>query len=454
MTIGTRRLEAFPNHATVQQRADSADPPYRPVQPIYLEIVMSVANSTNPNSAQYAPPVQGVNQPKAVSKDPVVVPTMREVRRSTEPISPLDTLPGDVKPLILKFSNQAVFNLRLTCTSWNREVRIFLAETPEGKSIVREKYEAQFRDAHRTSALNLFRESYKNEQSFQKISFSDDGYTARMALEDSKTSNAPVYFVPAANGKSITSSAQSALATRSQKLTIIEIDQPIGCKMESVLAALKLIPHNGFVALVINSKLLASENARSLCEAISRHPVVMHIECNGDGSQDAGSQAVEWITLLAKQNANVTSFALNSCGVDELDHEALSKLLSATTGILELEVNESETTSEKVAILADAVGKRNASGDAKLTFHFSAGNLDAVIDAQQRSALSGEGFCVREPGQLWVFQKDPAAEDSHDDDSSIVVGDPSSGDESWGSEFESPAEDSDVVVASSSDDES
>lgn len=387
---------------------------------------MSVAKSTNLYSANHPTPVQGINQKKRVSDGPANVPKMLEARSSDELTLSLFTLPDDIKPLILKHSNQAVFNLRQTCKSWNLHINKFLAETPEGESIMREKREGLFRDAHGTSVLNFFRVFYKNAQSLKKICFSDsdDDFNLRTALKESKTSNDALVFTPAGCNKSITSSVRSILQTRSQKLTIIEIDWPRLCNMASVLEALKLIPRNGFVALVINSELLALDNARSLWEAISLHPGVMHIECNGNGSSGLGNQAVEWITLLARQKANVTSFALNFCRVDELDPEALSKLLSATTGILELEVNEGEITAKTVVDLANAVGTRNATGDTKLTFYFSAANHATTIGWPERKVLASNGICFRVPGQPWVVQKDPADEDS------------------------------DVIICSSSDDES
>jgi hypothetical protein len=72
--------------------------------------------------------------------------------------------------------------------------------------------------------------------------------------------------------------------------------------------------------------------------------------------------------------------------------------------------------------------------------------------------LSNNGISFRAPGQLWVFQDEIRDEDtthnkSEHDDSSGAVGEPSSGDDDWGSEFEPTNDDSDVIVGSSSDDE-
>ena len=86
------------------------------------------------------------------------------------------------------------------------------------------------------------------------------------------------------------------------------------------------------------------------------------------------------------------------------------------------------------------------------------------MDPRDKSNLSGKGLYFRESGQVWAFQDHPIGqlllndnsinENSDHDDSSSVVGEPSSGDEARGSEFESSADDSDVIITTSSDEES
>jgi hypothetical protein len=185
---------------------------------------------------------------------------------------------------------------------------------------------------------------------------------------------------------------------------------------------------------------------------------VAHIECNGDNALVTGGEVVEWISHLASKNAKVISFALNNCRIDEQGHEDLSTLLSAKTGIVELEIFERETSEENVKRLADVTTARNKSAGPKLHVHFSANNLDSVIDSRAQSKLSNNGLNFRAPGQLWAFQDEIRYEDtthnkSDHDDSSSVVGDPSSGDDGWGSEFEPTNDDSHVVIGSSSDDD-
>jgi hypothetical protein len=182
------------------------------------------------------------------------------------------------------------------------------------------------------------------------------------------------------------------------------------------------------------------------------------------------------VALLAKKEAMVSSFELVRCRLGELSDAALSTLLSVTTGIVELEISENQISEDQIRRLADAVAARNANVGPQLTVHFSANNLDDVINLRDQSQLAGQGLYFRQPGQVWAFQdqqfyevtlsespihensihedqENSIHEDSNHDDSSSVVGEPSSGDEAWGSGFELSADESDVVVASSSDDE-
>jgi hypothetical protein len=176
------------------------------------------------------------------------------------------------------------------------------------------------------------------------------------------------------------------------------------------------------------------------------------------------------------KEAMVSSFELDRCRVDTLSDKALSTLFSVTTGIVEFEISENEISEDQIRRLADAVAARNANAGPRLTVHFSANNLDDVINLRDQSQLAGQGLYFRQPDQIWAFQdqqfyevtpsespihensihedqENSIHEDSNHDDSSSVVGEPSSEDEAWGSEFESSADESDVVVASSSDDE-
>lgn len=348
-------------------------------------------------------------------------------------------------------------------------MRHFLEGSQDGKRIMRDKREIEFRKLHGRSAVNQLRESYKDESSARKISLSDDDSTVNQYLKHSKKSNQPVFFLPADNGKPIAEHVKSALASRGSKLTAIDIQYFSDNELESVAQAIKTIPSNGFVSLVISIAVLSSKSAANLWSAISSHPIVAHIECIGDDTPTTADKVVEWVGLLAKSDANVSSFALNCCRLDALSDRALSTLLSPTMGIVELEIFENKTSDDSVRRLAKAVDVRNANAASQLKVHFSAGNLGEVITARDRSLLSSNSLCFREPGQLWAFQDQPvedvfarenpfhensAHEDSGHDDSSSVVGDPSSGDDAWGSEFEYSADESDVIVTNSSDDES
>jgi hypothetical protein len=295
---------------------------------------------------------------------------------------------------------------------------------------------------------------------------SDDDQTVDKHFESLKKSNQPAFLLPADNGRPITSRVVSALASRGGELTVIDIREFNDNELQSVAEAIKAIPSNGFVSLVISSAVLKSKSAAGLWDAISGHPIVAHIQCIGDDMPDTACQVVEWVALLAMKEAMVSSFELDRCRVDTLSDKALSTLFSVTTGIVEFEISENEISEDQIRRLADAVAARNASVGPRLTVHFSASNLDDVINQPDRSQLAGLYF--RQPGQVWAFQDQPfyevipsespiqensIHEDFNHEDSSSVVGDPSSGDDACGGEFESSADESDVVVASSSDDE-
>ena len=411
-------------------------------------------------------PVQAQQTVKKTSdkNDRFSAPIMREKVKPALFQSPFRDVNEDVMPLILSHAGQGVFALGQTCKYFNLTLCDFLNGNPNGRRIRREKNEIEFHKLHGKPLLNQIRESHHNGSSVQKISLSDDDQTVDKCFEILKKSNEPTFLLPAENGRPITNRVVSALASRGGELTVIDISVFNDNELQSVAEAIKTIPPNGFVSLVISSAVLTSKSAAQLWDAISSHPIVAHIECIGDDTPEVAGQVVEWVALLAKKEAIVSSFELYRCRLGVLSDAALSTLLSVTTGIVELEISENETSDDQIRRLADAVDARNANAGPRLTVHFSAGNLDDVIDPRDKSQLSGKGLYFREPGQVWAFQDHPFEElllndnsineNSDHDDSSSVVGEPSSGDEARGSEFESSADDSDVIITTSSDEES
>jgi hypothetical protein len=417
---------------------------------------MSVTHTKQTNLPNRAPLIQEPEAKKDGQNNHVTSPSMRGEYRSAQLKSRFWEVPDDIAPLILKHAGNGVFKLALTCKYWNLGVREFLKEEPEGKKFLREKYQAQFRAKHGMSVVNSARALQST--SFEKFFDFDDSYFGKECIEQLKISKDPVYLVTPSDGHWLNDTLKSALASRGCKLTVFEIGEADEACMESLISALKAIPSNGFVALSISNQTLSSLDAAKFPDTISSHPIVAHIECNGDNALATGGEVVEWINHLSSKNANVVSFALNNCRIDEQNREDLSTLLSAKTGIVELEIFERETSEENVKNLADVTTARNKSAGPKLSLHFSANNLDSVIDSRAQSALSNNGISFRAPGQLWVFQDEIRDEDtthnkSEHDDSSGAVGEPSSGDDDWGSEFEPTNDDSDVIVGSSSDEE-
>ena len=403
-------------------------------------------------------------------------PIMREKVKPALFESPFRDLNDDVMTLILSHAGQGVFPLGQTCKYFNLTLGDFLHGNLNGRKIKREKNEIEFHKLHGKPLLHQIRESHSDRSSVQTISLSDDDQTVDEHFENLKKSNQPAFLLPADNGRPITSRVVSALASRGSELTVIDIREFNDNELQSVAEAIKAIPPNGFVSLVISSAVLTSKSAAGLWDAISSHPIVAYIQCIGDDMPDTAGQVVEWVALLAKKEAMVSSFELVRCRLGALSDAALSTLLSVTTGIVELEISENEISEDQIRRLADAVAARNANVGPQLTVHFSANNLDDVINLRDQSQLAGQGLYFRQPDQIWAFQdqqfyevtpsespihensihedqENSIHEDSNHDDSSSVVGEPSSGDEAWGSGFESSADESDVVVASSSDDE-
>ncbi len=374
----------------------------------------------------------------------VTTPQMRQEYKLAQQASKFFVLPDDVTPLILNQSGKVVFNLGLTCKYWNLEVREFLTQKPQGQKILREKYEKAFRSQHRMSVVDAFRAL--SSTSFQKFFDFDDSFMGKECITELRTSRDPVYLEPPCKGYWMTPNLQSALTGRGSRLTIIKIDSPDAACTRAIIKAIKAVPSNGFVALSISSAMLSSPNTAEISDAIASHPVVAHIECVGNNELSTGDQVVEWINLLSSKNANVTSFSLTNCKLDEQSSKVLSQFLAESTGIDELEICEAQTSADNVDNLFSAVRARNASADTKLTLHFTAGNLQDLIDARKSSALVMDGIYIREPGQPWAIQEDPveiredqakeslaqkdsSAPDSGDDDSSSIVGDSSSGDD-------------------------
>ena len=146
----------------------------------------------------------------------VTTPEMRSEYRSAQKSSGFFVLPEDITPLILTHSGKVVFELGLTCKYWNLEVRSFLTEAPQGRRILREKYEAAFRRIHRTSVVNAYRQLQSS--SFQQFGNFKDAASKKECIEQLRTSIDPVWITSPAKGNWLCADLQSALATRSRKL--------------------------------------------------------------------------------------------------------------------------------------------------------------------------------------------------------------------------------------------
>ena len=334
----------------------------------------------------------------------VTTPRMRSEYRAAQTSSGFYVLPDDVTPLVLNQSDEAVFNLGLTCKYWNLEVREFLTKQQQDRKVLREKYEENFHKIHGMSVIDAFHDMRSIE--IQKFVDFDDGIAGKKRAEQLRTLEGPVHLMPARGYYWITDNLKSALTARGGRLTIIPVDMPDELSIRATIDAIKAIPPNGFVALCITSATLASRHATELWRAISSHPVVGHISCSGDRALATGDNIVAWIKQLSRKNANVSSFTLSNCRLDEQSPDTLSTLLAAETGIKELEICEANTSEENVENLYGAVFARNSNTHPKLKVHFEASNLNQFIDDYYRWLFPIQCLYIREPGQPWIIQKD------------------------------------------------
>lgn len=325
--------------------------------------------------------------------------------RAAQSASVFFALPEDINPLLLNQLGHDVFNLGHTSKYWNVVVREFLPEQKESRTKLRLGYESEFRKDHRMSVINAYRD-WQSTTTLKFVNF-DDSSNGKPRAEELRTHKGPVELMPPSKGSWMTANLKSALAARGGNLTIICMSEPDADGTRSIIDAIAAIPANGFVALNISSRTLASPNANELWCAIASHPVVTHITCSGDNAPQTGDAVVAWIKLLSKKNAIVSSFNLNRCRMDLQGPNALSELMAADTGINELEIYENKTSAENVEELYNAVCARNAKSDTKLKVYFAADNLKDFISDYDRNIFPFQGIYIRGPHQPWMIEKDP-----------------------------------------------
>ncbi len=375
-----------------------------------------------------------LTQIDSASVQPAGVPKMVQHDEPLESSNDLHCLPEDVRPRIFAHTGQSIFDIGRTCKYWNVQVRNFVSRTPAGRGILREKNEAEFRFIHRMSVINTYRDLLSC--SFPTFGDFKNNIVKTQCIETLRTYADPVKIVSPSKGHWLSADIESALATRSQKLTVFEALLFDDESISSLIGAINAIPPSGFAVLIISSQLLFSSHAARVWDSIARHPVVARLEISGDNTLSVGEQVVECVSQLPSKNMMISSFVLSCCRFCELGAEKLSELFGAATGISELEVFDYEIRSENVMQISEVVSARNAGAGSKLTLYVEANNLQQKFDANQRTELVNKGIHIRDSGQFWSIPRDPVQqalvqavpaveEESSADDSSSIVGDPS-----------------------------
>lgn len=393
----------------------------------------------------------GVSAPR----DLVIQPAMKQKYIANQSPIGFFELPEEVLPRIVEFAGEGAFRFGLTCKYFTLAVRDFLTENPKGKKFLRETYQASFREVHRMSVVSAFRDL--SSSSYEKLTDFDDSDLGIKCITQLKEVATPVCIATPSKGKWLSADVKSALATRSRKLTVFEINSPDEDSLCSTIEAIQAVPSTGFAALIITSKTLSSSNIAGLRAAISGHPVVAVIQVDGDHTLAAGKDALAWLDQLSNDVSELCLFVLNGCELSKQDPETLSNLLAEKKGITELEICDATISLDNANNLIEAVRKRNVSPGSKLTLYFAASDLEEMLGTRDCTNLRGEGIFIRRPGQPWYIQLDPEPvrqieEEPTDEDERAIVSGPDS-DDTCGSEFEKSGDDSDVIIESSSDSE-
>lgn len=354
-------------------------------------------------------------------------------------------------------SAQLLGNLGLSCTHWSLRVRKYI-ESADGHALRRAVEVARFRKQHRMSPVDAYRDTTSSGHMIHNEFPSLARKSNKTAIDcmknctaDLMTSAFPVHLTLYPGEQWLNQAMCDALATRGNKLTILEFNGLTKAGLGEMITAIQQVPRGGFVALDIevNDKLSAAD-ADELFAAIAAHPVVCHLTLSANKTAEGDSDACAWLATMVKHNTCIGSVRIDVDAIATKNANLLANLINQQQEIRDLEILENYASAESMQILFDAVRARNASNTTQLTLHYSPINQRKLIDvAANGKILSEQGIEIRQPGAPWRIQLDAVAvlEESSEEDHSIEVGSYSSGDDALDREFKWAGDsDSDVVV--------
>ena len=400
-------------------------------------------------------------------------PVMHAKGQAARPADQGFGFPAEVQTLLLHSvagsstpvqSAQSVRNMGLSCQHWNLRVRDYFDGT-HGKALRRDVEVQRFVDANGQTPEQAFRRLMERGAMPVYIDKADTKQLKHGATQ-LKSNPKPVYLDLQAGVTWLTGPMQAALASRKGKLTVLAFDGVGKADIGGIVAALRQIPRGGYVALKIESSELSALDAAALCKAIAAHPVVCHLGLRAQNDSGNSEQVASWLACIAKEATGIRSLAFESCKLTEQSSEQLDAIISALpAGVHMLSVDEDSASVQDACKLFDAVRAMKAERHQELVLDFGAENLgQADFRDAGHTGLEKEGIYIRlslvenfrqqlnamniadsdDDGAL-VSDTDESSNElfiylDDSDESSEVVGDPSSADDEHDSDFSTTSE--------------
>ncbi len=400
-------------------------------------------------------------------------PVMHAKGQAARPADQGFGLPHELQTLLLNWvagsstpiqSAQSVRNMGLSCQHWSLRVRDYFDGT-QGKALRRDVEVQHFVEVNGQAPEQVFRRLMERGAI---TAFVDEANTKGLkhCATQLKSNPRPVYLDLGAGVKWLTEPMQAALASRKAKLTVLDFEGVRKDDIGGIAAAIRQVPRGGYVALKIDSSELSALDAAALCKAIADHPVVCHLGLSARNDSGNSEQVASWLACIAKEETGIRGLAFESCKLTEQSSEQLDAMISALpAGVRMLSVDEDRASVQDACKLFDAVRAMKADRRQALYLDFGASNLgQADFRDAGHASLESEGIHIRPSVEESFKQemKDMLTEHADDDsalgsdtdddsneyviyldnseESSEVVGDPSSADNEHDSEFSTTSE--------------
>ncbi len=421
--------------------------------------------ATNPMPQSTANPSDGGNNG--------TLPVMHAKGQAARPADQGFGFPDEVQTLLLHWvagsstpvqSAQSVRNMGLSCRHWNLRVHDYFDGT-QGKALRRDVDVQHFVEANGQTPEQAFRRLMERGA---MVVFIDepDAKDLKHCANQLNANPKPVCVSLKAGVKWLTEPMRAALASRKGKLTVLDFRDVRKDDIGGIVAAIRQIPRGGYVALKITSSELSALDAAALCKAIAAHPVVCRLDLSARNDSGSGEQVASWLACIGKEETGIRALAFESCKLTEQSSEQLDAMISALpAGVRMLSVEEDRASVQDACKLFDAVRAMKATRHQELDLDFGADNLgQADFRDAGHAGLEREGIFIR-PSVAETFRQQLNAmniTDSDDDsalasdvdessnefviylddsdESSEVVGDPSSADDEYDSEFSTTSE--------------